>query len=89
MQAEAGYAVKGDVRVQILTGGEPLKLKITSKVEKLYGDQIRTAAELLLQHYGIHSGTVIIDDHGALELVLQARMRSAVERLQHLQEECP
>jgi citrate lyase subunit beta/citryl-CoA lyase len=61
------------------TGG--LELDIDSKVGSLYGVQIRTLAQTLLVHFGIEHARLRVEDSGAFDFVLAARIEAAVRQL--------
>jgi len=84
--AEAGN--KGDnvrsdcwVRLKpITTGG--LNLKLTSRVEVLYGDANRKLIHDMLHFFEIMNAEVEVQDAGALPFVIMARVETAVRRLE-------
>jgi citrate lyase subunit gamma (acyl carrier protein) len=81
----AGKAQKGDVLVTIHTDNGtdngPLCLTITSSVQGLFGTQIEAVCRQVLQELGVASGQILVEDQQALDCVLRARMRTAVQRL--------
>ncbi|MBE0644487.1 MAG: citrate lyase subunit gamma [Bacteroidetes bacterium] len=85
MKAEAGRSgksVRSDCRVAITlreSGG--IDLQLTSKVESLYGNSIRTLAAEVLAKFEIEHAEVIIEDSGALPYTITARIEAAVKRL--------
>ncbi len=62
------------------TGG--IELALSSKVEALYGDVIRTDTEKTISTLGIKHGKFDIVDNGALPFVLMARIEAAVKKAQ-------
>jgi len=77
----AGKAQKGDVLVTVHDDCKPLRLAITSSVQGLFGAQIEAACRQVLQEIGVVSGQIVVDDQQALDCVLRARIRCAVQRL--------
>jgi len=79
--ASAGKAQKGDALVTIQEDCRPLSLTITSSVQGLFGTQIESVCRQVLHDLGVVSGQIMVDDQQALDCVLRARIRSAVQRL--------
>ncbi len=79
--ASAGKAQKGDALVTIHEDCGPLRLTLTSSVKGLFGTQIESVCRQVLQDLGVVSGQVEVEDQQALDCVLRARLRCAVERL--------
>jgi len=79
-----GESVRSDCWVEVELGdsGE-LQLNITSKVEAMYGRQVRALATEALATLGVEHGKVTIEDQGALDWVLAARIECAVRRAGH------
>jgi len=82
--AEAGR--KGDkvrsdcfVRVEPKTRGG-LRLTVVTKVEAMYGDAVRATCARALEALGVKHAIVTVEDHGALDFVLAARVECAVKR---------
>lgn len=77
----AGSLESGDVLVTLgpaQNGG--LDIIVNSIVEKQFGRRIKMVAEELLENSGIDSGLVNIQDRGALECTLRARIETAISR---------
>jgi citrate lyase subunit beta/citryl-CoA lyase len=76
----AGPGVKSDCRVVFTprnSGGRVIDLK--SRVEAYYGNSIRKLADNMLDLFGVEHGELQIEDSGALEFVLAARIEAAVK----------
>lgn len=54
---------------------------IESPVRDLFGPQQDRAVKAVLAELGVHSGEIHVHDKHALDFVLRARVRAAVERL--------
>ncbi len=82
--AEAGRRgdkVRSDCWVQVAPkarGG--LKLSVTTKVEAMYGDAVRATCGKALDALGVRHAAVTVEDFGALDFVLMARVEAAVKR---------
>ena len=81
MLGVAGYEQSQDCKVTVVlkpSGG--LKITLNSKMEKMFGDQIREKAQEELDYLGVEHADVTIDDFSSLDFVIQARIRTAVRR---------
>lgn len=76
-----GEKVRSDawVRVEPKTRGG-LKLQVTTKVEAMYGDSVRALCGKVLETLGVRNAAVAVEDYGALEFALAARIETAVKR---------
>ncbi|MBD3386817.1 citrate lyase ACP [candidate division KSB1 bacterium] len=75
----AGRAVKNDVQVEIRLD-EPFSIEINSSVQSLFGHQIREFIQKFLFDLNFKEGAVSVNDYGALDYVLHARLESAVRK---------
>ena len=88
LSAGAGRRAKHDALVEITglqgPGESPvlarLSVTIESPVRDLFGPHQDRAVEAVLAELGVHSGNVQVHDQHALDFVLRARVRAAVER---------
>ena len=82
-EATAGLDDKEDAQIRISPGeeGSGLVIEVHSKVESMFGDQIRASALEVLEHYGLDDVKVYIVDRSALDYVIRARLRTAIERV--------
>ncbi len=81
-KAHAGRNEKSDLFVTITKrarGG--ISLSVKSSVESMYGAHIRKTALEVLQRLGVAHAEVSIEDKGALDFVLAARLEAAVREL--------
>ncbi|ANI31577.1 citrate lyase subunit gamma [Yersinia entomophaga] len=80
-EAVAGTLESSDVMVRIAPHDLPeVDLLINSSVEKQFGEAIRASVLALLDQLGLTQVQVIIDDKGALDCVLRARLETALLR---------
>ena len=73
---------KSDCKIQfelLQDGG--LQIEITSKVQALYGKFINTLAHEILSFFEIENAKLIIDDMGAVDFVLAARIEAAIKQV--------
>jgi citrate lyase subunit gamma (acyl carrier protein) len=77
----AGSLESSDVLVTISPArGKAVDLQVESIVIKQYGKRIRSVAEEVAAAADLRSATVRIQDRGALECTLRARLETAIER---------
>lgn len=80
-EAVAGTLESSDVMVRIAPSDNPqIDLQINSSVAKQFGDMIRQTVLDTLAKLEVTSAHVMIDDKGALDCILQARVQAAVLR---------
>lgn len=83
-----GKGIRSDCHVTIeLTDKDGIQLELISKVEAMYGDDIRGCIREILEYYSISNARVLVEDSGALTLVLAARMEAAIKQLLPTQKE--
>lgn len=78
--AVAGSYESSDVYVVIEPAESGLNIDIESSVMSQYGKQIRTTVESVLMRLGIEQANVIVNDKGALDCTIKARVETAVLR---------
>ena len=77
-----GKNAKSDCRVSFektTKGG--LQIDLTSKVKALYGKSIRKLAEDVLRFFEMENTRMFIEDAGAVDFVLAARMEAAIKKV--------
>jgi len=77
-----GVGIRSDVWVEVssaLSGG--LQISIKSKVKALFGRQIRELTEKMLHFFKVESASVVIEDAGAVDFVLAARLEAAIKQV--------
>jgi len=76
-----GDTVRSDcfVRIELKDSGG-VNLSVNSKVEAMYGDRIRALILEGLKQLGIGNCDCSVEDHGALDFVLAARLEAAAKR---------
>jgi citrate lyase subunit beta/citryl-CoA lyase len=77
-----GEDVRSDCMVEVTTtskGG--IKLDLDSKVRRLYGSHIQSLVQDIMKFYGVRNATIHIQDTGALDFVLAARLELAIRQL--------
>ncbi len=79
-EALAGTFESSDLLVKIAPAEGELNIVVNSEVIKQFGGQIRQIIDQTLAAMGITEGVIIIDDKGALDCVIRARLQAAVLR---------
>jgi len=79
-EALAGTMESSDLMVKIAPTDGELEVIIQSEVIKQFGDQIRQQVNATLRAMDVRQGLIIIEDKGALDCVIRARLQSAILR---------
>lgn len=78
-----GDRIRSDCQVKLqLPENGGIHIKLVSKVERIFGAQIRQQAIEVLESLGISHARLEIEDSGALPFVIGARIEAAVKQLQ-------
>lgn len=76
-----GKGVRSDCFVSVeLTSGGGIRLELDSRVAVMYGNAIRNEVHALLDQLGIRDARIILEDSGALPLVIAARVEAALRK---------
>ena len=79
--AYAGTLESSDAFVQIEPIEEDeIKIELQSSVEEMYGDDIRESVKRVIEELRISHISVKIQDKGALDYVIKARLQAAILR---------
>ncbi|MDR3430389.1 MAG: citrate lyase acyl carrier protein [Rouxiella aceris] len=79
-EALAGTFESSDLLVKVLPAEAELNVVLNSEVMQQFGAQIRRVIDETLAAMHITEGLIIVDDKGALDCVIRARVQSAVLR---------
>lgn len=79
-EALAGTFESSDLLVKVAPAEGQLTVVINSEVIKQFGDQIKKVVDETLESLGVEDGTIIVEDKGALDCVIRARVQSAILR---------
>lgn len=80
-EAIAGTLESSDVLVKVAPNDQgKLDIVIRSEVIKQFGKQIRRVIDDTLSKLEVGEGTVIVEDKGALDYAIRARVQAAVLR---------
>lgn len=80
--AKAGSLESNDLMIMIETS-DKLDITLNSVVKEQYGDKILKAINEVLDEEGVTKANIVIEDKGALDFTIRARMRTAIERSQN------
>lgn len=86
--AIAGTLESSDVQIMISPSDE-LNIQLKSSVIKQYGDQIIETIEDVLSKLEVSNATVSVQDQGALDCTIRARVQTAVLRASEFDGEIP
>jgi citrate lyase subunit gamma (acyl carrier protein) len=79
--AHAGTLESSDAFIQVEPNGDNgIEISLESSVEELYAEDIINLIKETLEKMGIQSIKVIVQDKGALDFVIKARLQSAILR---------
>ncbi len=78
-EAMAGTLESSDVLVRVAPA-DTLQIDIKSSVLAQFGAQIRAVVTEQLDHLGVTGGLIAVDDKGALDFAIRARVQAAVLR---------
>jgi citrate lyase subunit beta/citryl-CoA lyase len=77
-----GKGIRSDCHITLeLTQSEGIQLELVSKVESMYGADIRKLLLEIAAYYGIEHARIFVEDFGAVTPVLAARMEAAIRKL--------
>ena len=86
-EALAGTLESSDLLVKVMPLPEDrVEVVIQSEVMHQFGEQIRQVVSQTLQQLGLVSGQVVIEDKGALDCAIRARVQAAILRGGAIQE---
>lgn len=77
--AVAGTLESSDAQVRIAPANT-LEIELNSSVGKQFGDDILATIHDVLKHFKVSNAQVIVEDKGALDCVLRARLKAALLR---------
>ncbi len=78
-KAVAGTLESSDAFVTV-EPSETLSVELESVVSRQYGEAIRAAVQSVVDELGVTSGRICVNDRGALDCVIRARVETALRR---------
>lgn len=80
-EAIAGTLESSDLLVKVAPSGKKTReIVVRSEVIKQFGKQINRVVTETLDKLGLSEGSIVIEDKGALDCVIKARVEAAVLR---------
>jgi citrate lyase subunit gamma (acyl carrier protein) len=80
-EAVAGTLESSDLLVKVAPSDkETLDIVIRSEVIKQFGKQIKRVVAETLEQLAVRAGSIVIEDKGALDCIIRARVQAAVLR---------
>jgi citrate lyase subunit gamma (acyl carrier protein) len=79
-EALAGTLESSDLMVRVGPLDDGLEVVLQSEVIHQFGEQIEAVVRETLARLGIAEGLIVIEDKGALDCVVRARVQTAVQR---------
>lgn len=77
--ARAGSVESNDLLV-IISPADDLSIDISSEVSLQYGDDIKRVIEDTLKEFGVEKAQIKVEDKGALDFTIKARVEAAILR---------
>ncbi|MEN6411744.1 MAG: citrate lyase acyl carrier protein [Veillonellales bacterium] len=79
---QAGTVESSDVFITVAPAkqGDGIAIELESPTMQQYGHQIKAVIREALQRYQITDAMVVVNDKGALDCTIRARMNTAIER---------
>ena len=78
--ATAGTLESSDVFVQIAPGNGGIEIQLDSVVQAQFGEEILSVIREVLRDCGVEDARLTVQDRGALDCVIRARVEAAVIR---------
>ena len=83
--AVAGTLESSDVQITLRPNpGQGIQIELQSDVKALFGQAIEETVRAVLAEFGVQDALVDVNDKGALDFVIRARMECAVCRAAEL-----
>jgi len=79
-KAVAGTLESSDVFVEVAPGSGGITIDIQSVVYEQFGGSIEETIRDVLRQNGVEAGSVTVNDKGALECTIRARVETAIKR---------
>ena len=78
--ASAGTLESSDVYVEIAPAESGIEIDLNSVVQAQFGEEILAVVREVLSECGVENASLRIQDRGALDCVIRARVETAVNR---------
>lgn len=81
-QALAGTLESSDVLVEMIPEACPLEIELSSPVKAQFGEEILNTVREVMADQGVEQGRIRLEDRGALDCTIRARLLACLERAQ-------
>jgi len=81
ISGSCGKKSPSDALVSIDLNQDYIQIEIISKYKEMFGSHIENAVLEVLESEAITKAKVIVEDDGALDFVIKARLRTAIRRV--------
>ncbi len=78
----SGDDLRSDLRVTCSTGDRTLSIEVRSKVEALFGESLKQQSMEVCRALGVETGSLSLEDFGALPYVVAARIEAVIKKAQ-------
>jgi citrate lyase subunit gamma (acyl carrier protein) len=69
-----------DAHVSVEIGGQGIRVEIISKIKSLFGKHMECAVRDACADIGVENAEIIVQDFGALDFIIKARVKTALKR---------
>lgn len=80
MSGRCGKKTPSDALIHVALNQERMEIEILSKYKDMFGSHIEKAVLEVLKDEAIDKAKVVVEDDGALDFVIKARLRTAIRR---------
>lgn len=78
----SGPRVRSDCEIKLdLSGSDGIDIRLESRVKSMYGNSIIRLCRNILDSFGIRNATIEMNDSGALDFVIAARLEAAIRSI--------
>lgn len=78
--ANCGTLQSNDVFIRIYPAEQGIEVNLTSSVMAQFGEQIEKVVRETLKELEVDACRLVVEDHGALDCTIKARVETAVKR---------
>lgn len=76
----AGTLESNDIMVELFLNDEGRIIELESPVQEQFGDEIISVVNEVLDEYNINAVKLVLNDKGALNYTIRARVKTAIKR---------
>ncbi len=79
-KAAAGTMESSDIYIEVAPGSGGIDIQIDSVVSDRFETSIRNTITEVLSEFGVKDAKIMVNDRGALDCTIRARMETALKR---------